>query len=360
VTEPAAACDTCLARTWLLARLAGHLDLVRDRALDVLELDDRDLIAAIGGTHATEVERQLAEFDAERARAQARDAGLEQICRCCPSYPPPLTELAAPPAVLHVAGGLERLVREATVAIVGTRRPSPSGTEVARALARGIAAAGIAVVSGMATGIDAAAHRGALDAQAPTIAVLAGAAERPYPAAARSLHARIRATGAVVSELPPGTRPRRWMFPARNRLIAALAAMTIVVEARAGSGALITARHAGELGRRLGAVPGTVTSPLATGPHELLRAGAELIRGPEDVLDALFGADRSSAGRVSSRAPLSGPTRMLLDALAEGHNIAAALSRASLAADDGLAALASLELAGWVRREPGGRYVVVP
>ena len=156
--------------------------------------------------------------------------------------------------MLHVVGELERflaLLSEPAVAIVGARRPSPYGVTVARSLGRGLGAAGVTVVSGMARGIDSAAHRGALDAviaptpgrrppgpqpEAPTIAVLAGAAEIPYPASARNLHGRIGAAGAIVSELPPGTTARRWMFPARNRIIAALSAMTVVVEARERSG----------------------------------------------------------------------------------------------------------------------------
>jgi len=264
--------------------------------------------------------------------------------------------------VLHVVGGLERflgLVEQSAVAVVGARRSSPYGTEVARWLARGVAAAGVTVLGGMALGIDAAAHRGALDADAPTVAVLAGAAERPYPSCARGLHARIRGRGAIVSELPPGTPTRRWMFPARNRMIAALAAVTVVVEARADSGALLTARFAAELGRVLGAVPGWITSPLSRGPHQLLRDGALLIDGPQDVLEALFGAD-AGMGAERARPPLAPHLQAVLDALAEGHDTAAAFVLAGLDADRGLAALASLELAGQLRREPGGRYSVTP
>jgi DNA processing protein len=284
------------------------------------------------------------------------------LCRCGPGYPEGLWALAAPPAVLHVLGGLERLLAllaEPAVAIVGARGPSPYGVTVARSLGRGLAAAGLTVVSGMALGIDAAAHRGALDAAAPTVAVLAGAAETAYPASARALHRRIRAAGAIASELPPGTGSRRWMFPARNRIIAALSAMTVVVEARSRSGALLTAGHAGDLGRAVGAVPGRVTSPLSRGPHALLRAGARLVEGPEDVLEGLFGADAPVRPRRSGRA-LEAPLQALLDALAEGHGTAAALVRAGLEAEGGLAALASLELSGRIRRAAGGRYSVTP
>lgn len=359
-----AACDACIRRTWLLARLAGHIDLHRDRIEPLLSLSDAELMAALAGRRRTAIERQLAALQPALARRQVGEAGLEQICRCHRAYPARLAELEAPPAVLHVAGGLERflaLADGATVAVVGARRPSPYGIDVARSLARGIAAAGVTVVSGMALGIDAAAHRGALDADGRTVAVLAGAAERAYPARARSLHRRIQAVGAVVSELPPGTESRRWMFPARNRLIAALAGLTVIVEARAGSGALVTARHARELGRQLGAVPGRVTSPLARGPHQLLCEGARLVQGPEEVLDGLFGADpsRRPSEPPGGRLALPPDLQALLDALAEGHGAAAALAQAGLDADRGLAALAALELAGRIRHEPGGRYSVL-
>jgi DNA processing protein len=356
----AGACAACLARSWLLVRLAGHLDLLRDRTMPLLALADSELIAAVAGAQRALVEHERDRFDADAARRRAATAGLDQVCRCSDAYPAPLAALAAPPAVLHIAGGIERLqelVAGSPVALVGARRPSPYGTELARSLGRGVAAAGLTVLSGMAQGIDSAAHRGALDADGPTVAVLAGAAELPYPAGARALHERIRVRGAVVSELPPGTRARRWMFPARNRLIAALGAMTVLVEARAGSGALLTARFAAELGRRLGATPGRVTSPLAHGPHQLLRDGALLIERPQDVLDGLFGADTCRLAKIV-RPALEPPLQALFDALAEGHDTPGALAAAKLDADRGLAALAALELAGRIRREPGGRYSV--
>ncbi len=359
----AGACEGCLARAWLLARLAGHFDLVRDRTLPLLALEDRELIAALAGTRRSQLECELAEFDAAAARRSAAAAGLEQVCRCRAGYPASLAELAAPPSVLHVAGSLGRfleLAAEPTVALVGSRRPSPYGTDVARTLARELAAAGVTIVSGMAVGIDAAAHRGALEVggpEAPTVAILGGGAERPYPACARGLHARIRGAGAVVSELPPGTRTRRWMFPARNRLIAALASITVVVEARAGSGALLTARFAAQLGRQVGAVPGRIISPLARGPHGLLRDGAVLIDGSGEVLDRLFESGRRPSSRAA-RPALAPHLQSLLEALAEGQDTAVALARSGLDADRGLAALASLELAGRIGRGTGGRYTV--
>ncbi len=246
---------------------------------------------------------------------------------------------------------------EPAVAIVGARRPSPYGVDVAAALARGLAAAGVTVISGLANGIDEAAHRGALDAGGLTLAVLGAAPEQPYPRRARRLHERIRARGAVVSELPPGTPVRRWMFPARNRLIAALATVTIVVEARRGSGALLTAERARELGRGVAALPGRVTSPLARGPHELLRQGAELVERPEDVLELLFGPEDELARRSALARPGLGPLERRERALLRGarrgpeHRRGARPCGASGRRRTG--GLASLELAGLIRREAG-------
>src|SRR5437763_1581466 len=161
---------------------------------------------------------------------------------------------------------------------------------MARALARGLASSGVTLVSGMAFGIDSAAHSGALAGGGATVAVLPGSADRPYPTSKRKLHREIVAAGAAVSALPPGAEIRRWMFPARNRVIAALSAITVVVEAGGRSGSLVTARCARELGRSVGAVPGRVTTPRAAGPNALLADGARVVRDTQDVLDALFGA----------------------------------------------------------------------
>jgi DNA processing protein len=242
---------------------------------------------------------------------------------------------------------------------VGARHASDYGLEMARSLGRGLAAAEVPVVSGLALGIDSAAHAGALEAHGPTIAVLPGGADRPYPRTKRALSERIRASGSVISELPQSVAVRRWMFPARNRIIAGLSAMTVVVEAGERSGALITARRGEELGRPVGAVPGRVTSPLAAGPHRLLSDGAELVRGAQDVLDALFGPGAREAP-APVRPQLDTDLRSLLTAIGCGQDTGAALAHAGLDPGEGLAALSALELAGYVRREAGGRYVVLP
>ena len=215
------------------------------------------------------------------------------------------------------------------------------------------------VVSGMALGIDSAAHEGALAGGQATVAVLAGPAERAYPASKRALYRRIRVAGAVISALPPGVSLRRWMFPARNRIIAALSAMTVVVEAGHRSGALLTAAHARELARAVGAVPGRVTSPASAGPNSLLARDAAVVRDSQDVLDTLFGAGTRAAA-TDFRPELDREQAALLDQIAAGHAGAEALARAGVPADRGLAVLAELELAGYIRRAAGGRFVVLP
>jgi DNA processing protein len=363
--SPPRVCEACARRTWLLGRLAAHLDLARARIDELLGLDELSLVAAVAGRERDLVRRGLADFDPGAEAARRDRAELEAVCRCDPGYPPALRELPAAPAVLHVAGELARLhalVSEPPVAIVGARRATEYGRETAHGLAGQLASAGLTVVSGMALGIDAAAHAGALAAGGVSLAVLPGGADRAYPAAHRRLHGQLRERGVAVSELGPGIAPRRWMFPARNRIIAALAAMTVVVQAGERSGALLTAAWARRLGRALGAVPGHIRSPLSAGPHALLRGGATLVAGAGEVLDAVYGADAARPGADRSppppAAPLAPPLAALLEALADGEPPPAAFVRAGLDADRGLAALASLELGGLVRRGAGGRYVV--
>jgi DNA processing protein len=355
------ACDRCLARSWLLARLGNHLDAAaRGRIAMTLALDDDQLLAAVGGPAEEEVRTELALFRAQGPRERAAAAALDLICRCDPGYPARLRALQGPPAVLHVAGGLDRflaLVSDEPVAIVGARKATPYGLEIARSLGRGLGSAGIVVLSGMALGIDCAGHSGALEARAPTVAVLPGGADRAYPRAKRALHAHIREAGAAVSELPSGSPVWRWAFPARNRIIAALAAMTIVVEAGERSGALVTAAFARSLGRPVGAVPGRITTPQARGANALLAAGAYVVRDAQDVLDQLFGEGVRRA-HTQEKPALPPELRVLLAAIADGHDSAAALERAGFPPEQGLAALASLELAGYVRREAGGRFAV--
>jgi DNA processing protein len=293
-------------------------------------------------------------------------------------YPRELSDLVDPPAWLFARGdiSLDRLTERAA-AVVGARNCSPYGREVAEELGAGLAAAGVTVVSGAARGVDAAAHRGALRAGGPTVAVLGSGIDVPYPSAHRRLLDDIAGAGAVVSEYPPGmpAHPRR--FPARNRLVAALAGVVVVVEGAAGSGSLITAEFAQDLGRDLGGVPGPVTSELSTTPHALIRDGAALIRNADDVGDAL-GMFRSHVARAGPVAPggvsphpgggwarregeptldaLGETERLVLTAVTGGPQVVDQVAAgAGLDAPTTLRTLMALELRGVVREE-GGRY----
>jgi DNA processing protein len=359
---PVAACEPCLRRSWLVGRLAGHIEPVRARVAELLALGDEELLAALGGDRRKELARALERFDVEEYRRRAASARLALLCRCAPQYPIRLAELHNAPAVLHIAGDADRFLALASaepVALVGARRCSPYGRDVAGTLARGLAAAGVTVVSGMALGIDGAAHRGALDAAPATIAVLPSGADRAYPAGARGLYRRIVRDGAAVSELPPGCSAWKWTYTARNRIIAGLAAMTVIVEATDRSGALTTARVAAELGRPLGGVPGRVTSTLSSGPHRLIATGATLVAGAQDVLDELFGVGVRRAVAGPAAPPLPADLQALKHLIGAGLDAADALREADIDPADGLAAFAALELAGHIRREPGGRYAVV-
>ena len=202
-------------------------------------------------------------------------------------YPPLLRHITSPPLALFVAGEPGRLWHP-QLAIVGSRGASAGGLDNARLFARALAEAGIAITSGLAAGIDAAAHAAALEVpDGLTLAVLGTGPDIAYPVAHAGLHAAIAGRGAVVSEHPPGTRPLRRHFPARNRIVAGLSLATLVVEAAERSGALISARMAADAGREVFALPGSIHNPLARGCHQLLRDGAQLAERPEDLLDAL-------------------------------------------------------------------------
>jgi DNA processing protein len=201
-------------------------------------------------------------------------------------FPRLLKEIPDPPAVLFIRGELRR-TDALSIAIVGTRGASQYGRSQAERFARSLARAGLTIVSGLARGIDAAAHQGAMEAEGRTIAVQSNGVAEIYPPQHQLLAEKIIECGAILSEMPPGTKPKKGMFPQRNRLISGLALATIVIEAAERSGALITARLAGEQGREVLAVPGLVTSPGSNGCHQLIRDGARLVRSPEDVLEEL-------------------------------------------------------------------------
>jgi DNA processing protein len=251
--------------------------------------------------------------------------------------PPLLRAIHDPPLRLHLRGaGDFRLLEGPAVAIVGARACSPYGAQVARTLGRELAAAGLVVVSGLARGIDGEAHRGALESEGHTVAVLGCGIDRDYPAAHASLARSIAERSLIVSEYEPGVEPAPWRFPARNRLIAGLCSATIVVEARERSGALITADFALEEGREVFAVPGEITSALSAGTNALLRLGATPLTSPADVLE-LFGV------AAAPRQEASDPLLELLPATADEL-----VRRSGHDASVVIAALARLELAGLV------------
>jgi DNA processing protein len=349
------ACDDCLRRTDLIATIAGRLGIAfKSRAAParVLALPDAALLE-LGASAA--VARRFAGFDAAAARERAARAGLRLVCSCSPAYPAGLRELADPPAILHVLGNPGVLRGGDGVAVVGARRASSYGVEVARSLGRGLSAARVPVVSGLALGVDSAAHAGALEAPGATIGVLAGSADVPYPARGRRLHAAVAEHGAVVSELPPGANAHRWTFVARNRIIAALSAVTVVVQATARSGSLTTADFAVELGHGVGAVPGQVTTRLSEGVHGLIQSGAALVTGTADVLELL--ADATGQTIAAPPAPAA-PAELaeLLRAVEDGRGTLGELAATPEAARAALAGLGRLERLGFVRRGFGGRW----
>jgi DNA processing protein len=247
------------------------------------------VFASETGTHLVEppANRRWSEhlrgFDARAYESRLTDGGLRFVRRS--ELPPLLRAIHDPPPGLFVRGdaGLDLLGRPA-VAVVGARQCSGYGASVARSVARELATAGLLVVSGLARGIDAEAHRGALDAGAPTVAVLGCGIDRDYPAAHAELARRIAAIGLIVSEYAPGVEPAPWRFPARNRIVAGLCAATVVVEARERSGALITADFALEEGREVFTVPGEISSALSAGTNGLLKLGAAPLTSAVDVL----------------------------------------------------------------------------
>jgi DNA processing protein len=263
-----------------------------------------------------------------------------------------------PPRSLFLRGsGRPELLAQAAVAVVGARACSSYGAQVARTLGRELAAAGLVVISGMARGVDAEAHRGALDADGATVAVLGCGIDRDYPAVHADLARRICDRGLVVSEYEPGVEPAPWRFPARNRIIAGLAAATVIVEARERSGALITADFALEEGREVFAVPGEITATLAVGTNRLIRQGAAPLTAIEDVLE-IFGLDEPTRRR---QAPLGEEARRVLERLSDAASTMDGLIRATgLDPAPLAAALVELELVGAAREADGVYRAVMP
>jgi DNA processing protein len=312
--------------------------------------------AAVTGSHLVD-EPRSARFAAFRRgfdEAAYLDglgrAGFRWVGRSAAEFPRRLLSAHDPPPGLFLRGRAAcDLLERPTVAVVGARACSPYGTAVALSLGRELAAAGVLVISGLARGIDAAAHRGALAGGGPTAAVLGCGIDRDYPRAHAQLAAEVAATGLIVSEYPPGVEPAPWRFPARNRIVAALAQATVVVEARERSGALITADLALDEGREVMAVPGEITSALSNGTNALLRIGATPVTSSADVLAAIgFEALPPAVPAVGDEAAA------ILALVADGPTGVDELARRSgLGAGQLASALVELELAGLVGESDG-------
>ena len=326
---------------------------------------------AASGAH--EPGRRRVEQDVERLRALgARVIGADD-----PDMPPRLLAIRDRPAVLFVRGD-PRAMSAPQIAVVGSRRATPAGERIARRLAGELAKRGLVVTSGLAQGIDAAAHRGALEAGGRTIAVLGSSLDRIYPAEHRGLADNIASQGALVSEFSFGIRPVPWNFPWRNRIISGLSLGVLVVEAAERSGSLITARLAGEQGREVFAVPGSILNPLAAGCHRLLRDGAKLVDKVEDILEELHEEELSGLESFASDSresedtgcePVPGsagaPARSAGEAAVLrhlGHEPASAdalAERAGLTPEQVYSILLTLEIGGSIRVDPAGRYMRV-
>ena len=361
-------CEPCLRHSHLIAhlapRIAGMLDRPTGRPGGLLALDEDALIERVATPARADGARSFLErFDPDRALEGLVEPGIAAVCRHAAQYPGGVAQLSDPPRVLYCTGTPERLQQLTggpVATVVGARRPSPYGLQVARQLGRRLAAAGVTVASGLALGIDAEAHEGALDTGGRPIAVLACGPDLAYPARHAGLYSRVREAGIVLSELPPGRRAFRWSFPARNRIMAALGAITVVVEAADPSGSLITAGFAADLGRTVGAVPGKVTSRRAAGSNRLLRDGARPILGAEDVLDDLFGVGCGPQGPrspVRKLEPQIEPRlRAVLDGVEVGESVGEIAGRTGLSAAAVRAALGELELKGLIVAGAVGWY----
>lgn len=344
-----------------LCQLALTLDRWLDVPLD--ELPGCSARLSVGREPLRRVAAQLAHRHraAEREECRARAIGGRILVLGEPGYPAPLLDLSLPPPVLYCRGELPRSV---ALAMVGSRKADAYGLEVAELFARELAAKDATIVSGMAIGIDTAAHRGALAAEGGrTVAVLGCGLDVGYPRSNRKLATRIAERGAVISEFPMGSSPWARNFPIRNRVIAALTAGTLVVRATPRSGSLITARLALELGRDVYAVPGNIFDPRAHGPNTLIRDGALPAQHPREILESLpsWMQERLlpfERGEAAEALPTDRTQRALFQALPKGELMAveAVAEHAAKPIDQVLAGLLELELAGWVRRYPGPSF----
>ena len=328
-------------RTRLLVETFDSVESVCNASFDLLQG-----LLSVNPEQAMEVKNPL-RAATMRKRVAALRASV--VTRIDPEYPPMLLQIADPPPTLHFRGDVSLLARP-SVALVGSRRASPYAVNAAHQLSRKLVSAGLAVVSGLARGVDAAAHVAALEAGGKTIAVLGTGIDIIYPRPHARLFRRIEQEGVIVTEFPPGSPPKREHFPIRNRVISGLSYGTIVVEASARSGSLITARMAAEQNREVFAVPGSIFAAGSEGTHRLIQCGAKLVHDVNDVLEELPGHLRVVQTPPEEPEP---PLRELLARLSyeEGTHVDALVARPE--------ELLRLELGGWIRALPGARFVRV-
>ncbi|HMM54074.1 MAG TPA: DNA-processing protein DprA [Candidatus Desulfobacillus sp.] len=317
-------------------------------------------LAALAHTLPRQQAERLLAHDAgeaiEAALAWAAQPGNAILTLADGAYPQKLLETPDPPTLLYVRGRAE-LLNTPAIAIVGSRNATPQGLLNAEAFAAALAEAGLTVVSGLALGIDAAAHRGGLRAAGSTVAVIGTGIDRIYPAGNRDLARDIAVRGAIVSEFPLGTPALKENFPRRNRILSGLALGCLVVEAAERSGSLITARLAGEQGRDVFAIPGSIHSPLAKGCHKLIKQGAKLVDDAGDILDELGIAGKGRSAQAANRDKPAADERRLLDCLGyDACDVDTLAARAGLTAEKLYAILLRMELDGRIASLPGGRF----
>jgi DNA processing protein len=332
----------------LLARFEYPLDVLRASQADL------ETVPGISRAAATAL-RRASLARAARLVRRTGELGGRVVTPADPAFPATLREIPDSPTLLFVAGDADLLQRPA-VAIVGSRAHTRYGAEVCRHFAAGCARAGVVVVSGMARGIDALAHAAALDAGGGTVGVLGNGLGVIYPAANRALYERVAGHGALLTEFPPGERPRVGSFPRRNRLVSGLARLVLVIEAREKSGALVTVDAALGQGREVLAVPGPITSPVSVGCNRLIQHGAKPALGLRDVLEE-YGIALEHAPGVRLPNDLTEDERRILAAL-DTESLHVDRVAEALEADPALvlATLTSLEIRGLVRREPGPMF----
>jgi DNA processing protein len=338
----------------LLKHFGGAAELLAAKRRSIAGLVPPDVAAAI--------ERGPDPAQLDHTLAWLREPGHGLLAWDDADYPRALLDIPDPPPAFYYLGRRELLNRP-SVAIVGSRNATPQGVDHAEAFAAALSATGFTIVSGLAVGIDAAAHRGGLSADASSIAVVGTGLDRVYPARNRELAQRLAREGGMLSEFALGTPPLRENFPRRNRLISGLSRGVLVVEATLNSGSLITARLAAEQGREVFAVPGSIDSPFSKGAHRLIREGAKLVETAQDVLEELGAAPDPQATRdrrdslTHASSVVEGPAALVLAALGyDPAGIDVLARRTGLSAEAITVALVELEVAGRVASLPGSLY----